>query len=505
MTITNMIKNVLKKMQDEGVSITPNEYKKYFCIEARRNKIAIEDCRMLDKFVAKMDEDLQKQFRKYSAKDIDDLFVFLVSNLNRAKLGDAEFLNSSLYLFLHTLMDTLQLFASKDARNLALDTKNKLNIYFDQASIDFLRNRWIEFNKSYDSSFGDEWEDIIPHPKTIEELSSASFKEYTKQKQRADFFEEFIEFAAKPSVSDDSSSTSSIKEALRKYQESKDIKSIENDIMRSFDLRVSLDRAKIDEKTKTISEIVNVISSKLISFIDRNKQHTKIIIDIKENIVDINNMSSVDDIKNRLLSITDKLESEINALNTNLNDKNSEILELNKKINTLEESLKVSEKKSKIDYLTKTLTKRAFDDELDRFEAIFQRHGSEYAIVFLDIDHFKHINDTYGHDAGDKILSTIGKILNNNTRGEDVVGRFGGEEFVALLPSSTKDGATTYAEHIRKSVESSRFIYKNQKIEVTISSGVALRSQNESMKDTVNKADLLLYEAKKSGRNRVKA
>jgi polar amino acid transport system substrate-binding protein len=122
------------------------------------------------------------------------------------------------------------------------------------------------------------------------------------------------------------------------------------------------------------------------------------------------------------------------------------------------------------------------------------------SILFFDIDHFKKINDTYGHEKGDFVLKKLAKIIKDHIRESDIFGRWGGEEFVLILPNTPYEKALIVAEKIRKIVESSDF----DGIDVTISVGVSEFRKGDSVKSVVKKADLAMYKAKEDGRNRVK-
>jgi diguanylate cyclase (GGDEF)-like protein len=125
----------------------------------------------------------------------------------------------------------------------------------------------------------------------------------------------------------------------------------------------------------------------------------------------------------------------------------------------------------------------------------------------LDIDHFKSINDTYGHQQGDNVLQELSKIMKKNMRDIDVVARYGGEEFAIILPETDLEGACIAAERLRKDIEDNTLLQiKGKKIPVTISIGIATHPDHK-IKDTndiIRKADIALYNAKNSGRNQIK-
>src|SRR5690606_22253971 len=117
--------------------------------------------------------------------------------------------------------------------------------------------------------------------------------------------------------------------------------------------------------------------------------------------------------------------------------------------------------------------------------------------------HFKAINDTHGHSAGDRVLIEVGRIIGQCARAHDIAGRFGGEEFIVLLPNTSLDGATYFAERVRKTLADTPFRGAGGPITVTGSFGVAERLPGESLLELINRTDTMLYTAKKEGRNRV--
>jgi diguanylate cyclase (GGDEF)-like protein len=121
----------------------------------------------------------------------------------------------------------------------------------------------------------------------------------------------------------------------------------------------------------------------------------------------------------------------------------------------------------------------------------------------FDLDFFKKVNDAYGHEAGDMVLRAFAKILQEDGRTNDIVGRYGGEEFLVILGDTDMKGAKKFANKVRERVETARFMYKEKRIELTVSGGIAQRSECASLNATIVRADELLYKAKKQGRNRI--
>ena len=157
------------------------------------------------------------------------------------------------------------------------------------------------------------------------------------------------------------------------------------------------------------------------------------------------------------------------------------------------------------DGLTKAFNKKYFTDRLESEFTFASRHASPLALVLFDIDHFKKVNDTHGHPAGDHVLFEISALLSSALRAEDVFARYGGEEFAVICRGSDESQAQVVGERMRKAVEGHRFVYEGALIPVTISVGIAVLP-NPAVKDAndiVGFADQALYKSKNGGRNRV--
>jgi len=175
--------------------------------------------------------------------------------------------------------------------------------------------------------------------------------------------------------------------------------------------------------------------------------------------------------------------------------------------------IKELEKLAYYDELTNILNRRGFFNKTEKiFKAIiFKRKERErrigynipFSIIFCDIDNFKKINDTYGHEVGDYVLKKVVNCLKKRLRDYDIIGRLGGEEFVVALLGANLEAAKIVAEDLRKIIERTSFVFRNKKIPVTLSMGVASYSNENKLKDLIEKADKAMYEAKKSGKNKV--
>jgi len=159
--------------------------------------------------------------------------------------------------------------------------------------------------------------------------------------------------------------------------------------------------------------------------------------------------------------------------------------------------------RSQRDALTGLANHRHFWESLEVEVERSSRYQRPFSVVMLDIDHFKNYNDTYGHLAGDGALEGVAQVIANGCRSSDLAGRYGGEEFAIILPETERDGASTFAEKIRASIEGARFADGDQ-TELTASLGVATYpTDGATATDLLQSADTRLYKAKADGRNRV--
>ena len=155
------------------------------------------------------------------------------------------------------------------------------------------------------------------------------------------------------------------------------------------------------------------------------------------------------------------------------------------------------------DHLTGTLTRRAFLGEMNRAIALFERHQRPASLLLFDIDHFKHINDSYGHPAGDQVIRGIARLCTTLQRPSDSLGRLGGEEFGILLPETSEDDAARAAQRYCETIAATE-IPGTPPLRATVSLGVAeLRGDWPTSESWLAVADMALYEAKRSGRNRI--
>lgn len=177
-------------------------------------------------------------------------------------------------------------------------------------------------------------------------------------------------------------------------------------------------------------------------------------------------------------------------------------LEYNYIKNKLKNENTVLDTQASYDVLTGLLNRRSMDSHLDNIFIEYYREEEAFSIIMCDIDHFKNVNDTYGHDAGDYVLKEACQVISSEVRDKDLVGRWGGEEFLIVL-FANKLAAAKLAERIRAQIEAHQFSYKNQTLRVTMTFGVSAYHAGSDVDSLIKSADKKLYRGKENGRNQV--
>ncbi|PPK57885.1 MULTISPECIES: GGDEF domain-containing protein [Arcobacteraceae] len=282
---------------------------------------------------------------------------------------------------------------------------------------------------------------------------------------------------------------------------------IQKEMQNFITKRFEADKKVVKEKTAEIAKMLTLMGQYFSDAIQSSGNGSKEVSNIKSEIQSMDmqapNIETLTNLQSKLISAAKSIENEMSNVGEKLSSGKSEVETLEQKVIQLQEELEKTRQESIKDHLTGLLTRRAYDDAIKRIENNFIRNNTQYAIVFFDLDHFKKINDSFGHEAGDVVLSTFAKVLGKNTRDLDVVSRYGGEEFVAIVHFNLKRELLKYLKRIKSIIQENNFLYKNNKIHVTFSAGVAIRNNHSSYDSTIQKSDMLLYQAKESGRNKI--
>lgn len=260
----------------------------------------------------------------------------------------------------------------------------------------------------------------------------------------------------------------------------------------------------------SLSDVKLTVKNMMMTFIDRlgsvatsTSDYTEKISGLSERISHAADITELNAIMDELLRETRAVQTEALQSRDRMIAARQEVQEAEQRIHALEAKLQHMSELVREDQLTGSLNRRGLDDVFERESARSDRRGTPLCIALLDLDDFKRLNDTYGHEAGDSALKHLVKIVKETLRTMDVIARFGGEEFLILLPETTVEAASQTMTRLQRELTKHFFMADNEKILITFSAGVALRQPNEEQASLVKRADRAMYEAKKTGKNRV--
>ncbi|MDO9266306.1 MAG: GGDEF domain-containing protein [Sulfurimonas sp.] len=514
MNIQAIIKKAVKRLEVEGKLLTPDFYAEAFCKEATKAGFSVEDCSKLDKFRSMLNKEFQDELKKYHIKTISELSHFLISKLNRTNPSHCSNLLESQTAFTKRVLQVIEVLHNREAAELARKSLDLLSREASIAEIEQFRQSWINFTTTYDDTF-------LQKLKSFGEIDSSDLKKSVQNLNLtgvsckiSDSFElskvaSLLVSSLVPSIASDANEK--IIQISQKIQNNPALledSTIEAEIKSAISLRIALDKQSVKDMVESIDGVLDRLSLRLIEMIESSDSSTTEIQKIKKELESYSNegiSTNFNIAHKKLYTIAVALEENTQALTKDLKKHSSEVSILSKKIEQLEVELEQAKEQSREDFLTKLFNKRALDEFMSVKEAEFERYGHNFTVVFFDLDYFKAVNDTYGHDAGDAVLVAFAKILKNEARTVDIIGRFGGEEFMAILGETDLDGGVVFAQKVRNKVKNARMMYKENRIELTVSCGVSERKTHFSLQNLVKSADEALYKAKKDGRDRVEA
>lgn len=254
------------------------------------------------------------------------------------------------------------------------------------------------------------------------------------------------------------------------------------------------------------------VKNMMITFVDRLGQiaettgdyHQKIG-QYSQKIGQAKNITDLSSILDHVLHDTRVVQTEALRSRDQMMEARQEVQDAESRIDELEAKLEQMSELVREDGLTGSLNRRGLEDVFEREFARAERHGSPLCIALLDLDDFKRLNDTHGHSAGDGALVHLVRVIKDTLRTMDVVGRFGGEEFLIVLPDTPLANAIQTVTRVQRELTKRIFMHDNARLLMTFSAGVALRGPGEDKSNLIKRADAALYQAKKAGKNRVVA
>lgn len=261
---------------------------------------------------------------------------------------------------------------------------------------------------------------------------------------------------------------------------------------------------------KQIIEAQNRFKGMLIAFVDRlanltaetDAFHTQIE-SSSQKISQATDISQISEVLGEIMQASRNIQTTTRRSHDEMKEMQTRVVEAEKEIERLQAELNHASGMIRQDPLTGVLNRKGMDEALEREVARFTRHLHPLCLALLDIDNFKKLNDSLGHQAGDAALVHLANVVRETIRPQDTLARYGGEEFVILLPDTPLDEAVTTVIRLQRELTRKFFMHNNEKILITFSAGVAEMSTDEPSEDTLKRADQAMYLAKRAGKNRV--
>lgn len=255
------------------------------------------------------------------------------------------------------------------------------------------------------------------------------------------------------------------------------------------------DPAALQRSKQMLEDMLNVLMGKMETQAKSARAYEDTLASHREALQQAQNLRSMREIESLLLGEVDAMRKANEAYRSQLEKANATIREQREQLDAL--ALDAT-----MDFLTEVPNRRCFDKRLHEEIERFRRGGPTFSVVLVDIDHFKQVNDRYGHQAGDEVLKKVAQMLENDRRNTDFVARYGGEEFAVVLPCTDEYQAGTLIDRLRARLEETSIAVGGTRISVTISAGVAeMLPADKGTATLLHRTDERLYRAKNAGRN----
>ena len=275
-------------------------------------------------------------------------------------------------------------------------------------------------------------------------------------------------------------------------------KSLKEVIFKQGMLKHSLNEAK-----SSFKNMISTFVDRLGDMSDSSGSYQEKIENYAEKLSETEDILQINVLLENLMKDTHTMQAEIVRSREVLLEQRDSVESAQEKIRKLQEELSELSEAVRVDQLTGVLNRRGLDEAMTREMARAQRGGGLLSVALLDIDNFKSLNDTYGHNVGDTALQHLAKVIQTTMRPTDVVSRFGGEEFVILLPDTDLEAAVSTVKRLQRALTKQFFLGNNEKLLITFSAGVALLKKDETEAAVIHRADQSMYLAKRTGKNRV--
>ncbi|MBW2515941.1 MAG: GGDEF domain-containing protein [Deltaproteobacteria bacterium] len=260
----------------------------------------------------------------------------------------------------------------------------------------------------------------------------------------------------------------------------------------------------LTEREKELKDIIDLLARAMVTLDTDNQQYHQRIYRQSEKIEQVTRLDDIKKLKHALILEIDNIRKTVRAKQ---NRDSKQLKSLSKQVSALNLELRKAKVDSVTDGLTGVFNRKALDQHLDSLVEQNTRAPAAFALLMVDIDGFKAINDAYGHPTGDRVLLALAQKCQGLIRNDDFIARYGGEEFVIVLPNASLTNATKKAQRICASVGDTRYALNDNNdvhiLNITVSIGISVYQNGDTAESVIARADRALYLAKKSGKNRV--
>ncbi len=261
-------------------------------------------------------------------------------------------------------------------------------------------------------------------------------------------------------------------------------------------------KKNLTEAKETFKKMVSTFVDRLTQMSDSTGDYANTIGEVTATLAQTDDLVEINHAVEQLMRASNVMQTDLTRSRDELLVQSSEVDEAQAKIKLLESELSSLSEQVRVDQLTGVLNRRGMDEAFEQEIARADRSGDPLSVALLDIDNFKQLNDNYGHDVGDEALKHLAKVVKESVRPTDVVTRFGGEEFVILLPSTQLDEGSTFLLRVQRALTKAFFMANQAQVVITFSAGIALYRQGEAAADLLHRADQAMYLAKRTGKNK---
>ncbi|WP_174875257.1 GGDEF domain-containing protein [Vogesella oryzae] len=261
-------------------------------------------------------------------------------------------------------------------------------------------------------------------------------------------------------------------------------------------------RSSLDEATNSLRALLDTFLGKLSLMSSGTGQFQQQLHKHSERIRTAQDGEALGQIMQELLQDTASMQNNLQSSQQELQDAKQEVESAQSRIRELEQALEAASAKIKEDQLTGAYNRRGLEEHFTREISRAERSGQPLSVALLDVDNFKQVNDSFGHLTGDNVLKYLVDMIRHCVRASDIVGRFGGEEFIVLLPDTAAAEAVELMQRLQRELTKNFFLTGNEKLVVTFSAGVAEWHRGEQDVNVIERADRVMYQAKLAGKNR---